>query len=165
MPLPETIAKAEKEISAGRAWRAKEILRSSLGNYGYDAGFYKTYGSVLLQMGDLMQAGKYLFLSTRNLSSDEREAVEIYLERHSKRNFRGLIASFSPAARLKKLSLYPEHVQEKLKELGAKDDLVGRMNRIGAKTEHIGIFLFLGFLLFLIIFCFIGFIQIIRWIL
>ena len=49
------IETAEREMSNGNLWRAKEILHKS--------EIYEKLGNVLLQMSDLAEAGKYLFLS------------------------------------------------------------------------------------------------------
>ncbi len=59
----DVIKTAEKEIADGNLWRANEILHRAVGHSGYKIEIYEKLGNVLLQMSDLAEAGKYLFLS------------------------------------------------------------------------------------------------------
>ncbi|MDQ3686198.1 MAG: hypothetical protein M3430_11450 [Acidobacteriota bacterium] len=58
-----TLEKAERELAQGNLWRAKEILQGSVSDAGYNIELFEKYGIVLLKMGDLPEAGKFLFLS------------------------------------------------------------------------------------------------------
>lgn len=110
------IEHAEKELVAGRLWRAKEILQGSIPNAGYDCDLFERLGTVLLKMGDLREAGRFLFLSgPRQLSY--HEAINIFLRQHSK-NPRGLYAAFPRTAKLARREDYPEPLREELKQLG-----------------------------------------------
>ena len=115
------LQRAEQESRAGRLWRAKEILSGYIPNVGYSAETFAAYGRILLQMRDLKEAGKYLFLS--GLAADEEnEAVELFLQ-----NLRGkpcgwIFSQFPGAGRKETLADYPERVQEELKGLGFPAD-------------------------------------------
>lgn len=77
----DVIERAEREISNGNLWRAKEILHKSVGHSGYKSEIYEKLGNVLLQMSDLAEAGKYLFLSGVRKPEYER-AIKIFLQQY-----------------------------------------------------------------------------------
>jgi len=116
-----TIEKARAELERGRVWRAKELLQGSLGNFGYNLELYEEYGKVLLRMGDLPAAGKFLFLSGARKSEYE-EAIGIYLTRHKGRPAQ-LFSTFPRKARLIVLSTYPKTVEHDLRQLGFPNNL------------------------------------------
>ncbi|GEM_PF-2206091 len=60
---PDLYERADAAIAAGKLWRAREILQGNIALHGYDQHLFERYGQVLLQLGDAMEAGKYLFLS------------------------------------------------------------------------------------------------------
>jgi Family of unknown function (DUF6584) len=107
---------ADRELGAGRPWRAKEILQGSIPNAGYDRELFEKLGVVLLKMGDLREAGRYLFLSSRREPA-YGEAISIFLFRH-KKNPRALYSSFPRVAKLAVLSDYAEPLRGELKQLG-----------------------------------------------
>ena len=108
--------KADKEVSEGNLWRAKEILQGSIPNAGYDRDLFERLGTVLLIMGDLPEAGRFLFLSGRRKPEYE-QAIGIFLKKYGK-NWSGLLQTFPRVARLSKLSGYPEVVRRELEQLG-----------------------------------------------
>lgn len=116
-----TIERAVAEIERERLWRAKEILQGSLGNFGYNLELYEEYGKLLLMMGDLPAAGKFLFLSGARKSGYE-QAIGIYLQRHKDRPAQ-LFSTFPRKARLIVLSTYPENVEQDLRQLGFPNNL------------------------------------------
>ena len=122
MPVEDTIGKARVELAAGNHWRAKEIIRSSLGNYGYSPELYRFYGEILLSMGDELQAGRYLFYSVDEPKVEERDAIELFLDRHGGKNFKALLAA-GPTIHAKSLSDLPSFARERLAELGAPENL------------------------------------------
>ena len=63
MPLEVTLEKAREAQQKGELKHAIEILRSSLGNYGFSQELFKEYGELLRKCGYTSQAGKYFFLS------------------------------------------------------------------------------------------------------
>jgi hypothetical protein len=134
-----TIEKARAEIEQGRLWRAKEMLQGSLGNFGYNLELYEEYGKVLLLMGDLPSAGKFLFLSGVRKPEYE-QAIGIYLTRHRGRPAQ-LFSTFPRTARLIVLSTYPKPVEEDLRRLGFPNNLSlfsGAFIRREAETEDEG---------------------------
>jgi hypothetical protein len=162
MPVEKTIASSRAEIEQGRTWRAKEIIRSSLGNYGYNLDLYQFYGEVLLSMGDLQQAGKYLFFSKSELNDDEEKAVRVFLERHGTNGFKGVVAN-TPVARYQKLSEYPDFVQQRLRELGAKEDLFRFWEKVPGNGINTAVCGCLIVLVVLSALCIIGAVTVIRW--
>ncbi|HET6891046.1 MAG TPA: DUF6584 family protein [Pyrinomonadaceae bacterium] len=110
------IVRAEKECALGNLWRAKEILQGSIPNMGYDYELFEKLGTVLLEMGDLPEAGRFLFLSGRRLQAYD-EAIRVFLWKH-KKDQHALYASFPRVAKLVKRADYPETVSMRLKELG-----------------------------------------------
>ena len=77
----DVVERAEREISNGDLWRAKEILHKSAGHFGYKSEIYEKLGNVLLQMSDLAEAGKYLFLSGVRKPEYEK-AIKIFLQKY-----------------------------------------------------------------------------------
>jgi hypothetical protein len=110
------IENADREVEKGNLWRAREILQGSIPNAGYNCDLFERLGTVFLEMGDLPEAGRFLFLSDRRKPEYE-QAIEIFLGKYGK-NWRDLFRRFPRAARLSKLSDYPEGVRSKLAQLG-----------------------------------------------
>ena len=106
---------ANRELIAGRLWRAKEILQGSIPNAGYDLEMFERLGTVLLEMGDLREAGRYLFLSSRREPAYQ-DAINEFLFRHRK-NPRALFACFPRKAKLPALKDYAEPLREELRQL------------------------------------------------
>lgn len=111
----DVLRRAEREIENGRLWRAREILENSVRHRGYKAKIYEKLGTVLLEMQDLAEAGKYLFLSGER-KSEYDEAIGIFFQKY-KNKPRNLFRSFPNSAKLPKISEYPKSVAEKLREL------------------------------------------------
>ncbi|NWK57749.1 hypothetical protein HW115_19175 [Verrucomicrobiaceae bacterium N1E253] len=122
MPVEKTIEKARVELDAGNVRRAKEILRSSLGNYGYSPRLFRAYADVLLALDEPAQAGRYLFFSIDILEDEHRAPVEAFLAKSSTGGYKSILMS-SPSAGVSRLSELPEYSRRKLEELGAPEDL------------------------------------------
>ena len=150
MTIEKTFLKVDKALSEGALWRAKEILQGNIAN-GYDHEIYEKYGQVLLQMGDLPEAGKYLFLSGKSLPEYE-EAISLYLKRHTKPNPFHIIYTFPKAARLQRLPDYPDTVEKYLREVGHSDSTVKNCSPQGYQQVR---FSKLKGILYLVIFLFI----------
>lgn len=103
-------------LSNGELWRAKEILQGTIGSSEYDPLLLEQYGLVLLQMGDLMEAGKYLFLSGQ-MQEEYQEAIALYLHRYGRRDWHTLVSTFPKHVRNIKTELLPESVQHELERL------------------------------------------------
>jgi hypothetical protein len=115
------LEKAERELAAGNLWRAKEILQGSLPSAGYNVELFEKLGVVLLQMKDSPEAGKFLFLSGVRRPEYE-EAIGIFLRKYGKKPY-NFLQTLPHAARLPKISDYPETVAAKLRELNLPETL------------------------------------------
>lgn len=161
------IEHANEELRAGRPWRAKEILEGSLRHAGYDVELFEKLGVVLLTMGDLPQAGRYLFLSgCRDAKYDE--AIRIFISRHGK-DVRGFYQTFPRVAKLNSLSEYPEPLRDELKKLGLPEvlkDQGGRtlINDGGGRFDTVIAFGILGAVVILLILGVIKIFEIVHWI-
>ncbi|MCU1229618.1 MAG: hypothetical protein JWO97_2502 [Acidobacteria bacterium] len=105
-------------LDAGELWRAKQRVGGRIGSSGrYDADLYEQYGVILLRMGDLVLAGKYLFLSGRR---DEAyaEAIASFLRQHGRGGWRTMIGTFPNAARRLPLDQFPPPLRDELAQLG-----------------------------------------------
>ncbi len=111
------LQRAESEARAGRLWKAKEILCGGLRSYASDARLLESYGLLLDQLGDRVEAGKYLFLSG---SRDPRFAsvIELFLERHGKGHLNNVISQFPKQIRVRPIDELPPVVLAELKALG-----------------------------------------------
>ena len=114
------LVRARREIEAGRLWRAKEILGGNLPTRGYDLTLYEAYGALLAQMGDTLEAGRFLFLSG-TLDARYREPVELYLRRFGEQDWTHLVGTFPTAAKLPSIAEYPESVSKVLRSLGGTE--------------------------------------------
>jgi hypothetical protein len=117
----DNLEEAEREITAGNFWRAKEILHRSLKYSGYNVQLFEKLGVVLIQMRDLSEAGKYLFLSGVRKPEYE-EAIGIFLQKYKDKPH-NLFHPFPRSAKLSKVSDYPKPVADKLREIGFSDGL------------------------------------------
>lgn len=114
---PDLYERVDAEVSEGRLWRAKEILQGNMGWLGYDLDLFEKYGQVLLEMGDTIEAGKFLFLSGRRVPEYE-EAIDLYLARYKRKDALNLPAAFPRVARRSRLADYPPAVQQELRGAG-----------------------------------------------
>jgi hypothetical protein len=137
-------ARATGEAAAGRLWRAKELLRSAVAQAGYDPDLYEQLGTVLLAMGDSLEAGKWLFLSARRCPEYE-SAIGLFLGRHGRRGGEKLYAAFPGVAQLGGPSHYPPPLCDELRELGVPEDVVpktppgdGTESRLGMALTVVG---------------------------
>lgn len=129
-----TLEKADKELAEGNLWRAKEILQGSIPNAGYNPELFEKLGIVLLKMGDLPEAGKFLFLSGERRPEYE-EAINIFLRKVGKNIPHDLFRAFPHKAQLLALSEYPVSVAQKLRELGFPETLKVQGGRVVSLSE------------------------------
>ena len=115
------IARVEKALSEGKLWKAKEILQGNVAAKKFDPALYEKYGLVLLEMGDLVEAGKYLFLAGKS-RPEYAKAIDLYLSRYAKNGWQNLYATFPSWAKLLDLSEYPESVRHELRRLGYPEE-------------------------------------------
>lgn len=107
--------RVDAALAESKLWRAKEILQGNLRTHGYDLELYERLGQVLLEMGDTLEAGKYLFLSGAR-EPRYAEAIELYLARYAHKALRNLTGTLPNAARQTALDSFPEAVQGELRE-------------------------------------------------
>lgn len=129
MAIDKTIGRAKAEIENKRYWRAKEILHGSLNTYGYDTELYEIYGVTLLKMGDLLEAGRFLFLSAKR-KEEYNESIEIYKRRYFKNGPKQIYSTFPNKAKLGKLSKYPDIVRKELENYDFPEILEGRKSEL-----------------------------------
>ena len=123
MTIESTISRADIETANGRLWRAREILGSSIPTYGYSREIFNALATVLLKMGDELEAGKYFLLSIDIPTETERVAIDVFLGRCNDRNYRTLLAKFPAAARLENRDDYPEYLRKHLLRIDAPPNL------------------------------------------
>ena len=121
MNVQSTLMRANKELQKGRIWRAKEILASSLPNYGFNAALYEQYANVLMQMGDELEAGRFYLLCVEQPDLNQQRAIDLFVTRHAKKSYRELLKLFPRAARFDRLDAYPQLAQEFLKSREAPE--------------------------------------------
>ena len=126
MPDGETLYdRVDEAIAQGEVWRAKEILRGNIRLRGYDADLFERYGRLLLEIGEMSEAGKYLFLSGRR-SPEYEQAISVYLERHMP-NPEQMYFSFPRVARPDDFDEYPEEVRKTLESIDFPVAIDGRL--------------------------------------
>ena len=114
----ELYQRVDEAVQRGEVWRAKEILRGNIASGSYDSQLYERYGMLLMELGELVEAGKYLFLSGRR-SPEYARAIDVYLSRYPADRPDVLYHSFPSAARFgEQLSRYPLEVRRTLEERG-----------------------------------------------
>jgi uncharacterized protein DUF6584 len=129
-----TLERAENEVAQGRLWRAKEILQSSIPNFGYNVELFEMLGVVLLKMGDLPEAGKFLFLSGIRMSEYD-PAIEIFLRKYGNIQPHDFFRLLPRKARLAALSEYPDCVAQKLRELDFPETLKDKDGKAAIGSE------------------------------
>lgn len=139
-------------LDRGELWRAKEILQGRIGGGPYDPLLYEQYGAVLLEMRDLREAGKYLFLGG-SWRPEYQQAIALYLDRH--RSGRSLLGTFPARAREIPRDRFPETVRAELSARGVPEKLFQssgprplppRVQKVTNAFSRIGCFLLIGFI-------------------
>jgi len=128
------IQRAQEQIENGKLWRAKDILKGSLSNYPFSPELYQAYGELLLRMGDLRDAGKFLFLSGKRGPNYEN-SINIFLSQFQNGKKEQFYSAFPARARLSKLSDYPVVVAEELKKRGYTEIIQHRAAPPREKTK------------------------------
>lgn len=124
MTVKSTIERANIEIAAGRHWRAKEILASSLQTYGYSREIYYAYANLLLALGDDLEAGRFYLLSVDEPDAAQSRVMELFLARYRNDGWQLLRSRFPTSARALKLGDYPSVLRSCLERLGAPELLI-----------------------------------------
>jgi len=124
-----TLDKARAEIEKGNLWRAKEILQGAIRGQGYDVQLFEMLGTVFLRMGDLPEAGRFLFLSGVR-RPEYLEPIEIFLSRRRPKQPHNFVYLFPRKARLKTVSAYPQEVAQVLREMGLPETLTDENGKV-----------------------------------
>ena len=138
---PGLYERVDTAVQRGQVWRAKELLRGNIGSGSYDSLLYERYGQLLLDLGEFVEAGKYLFLSGHRCP-EFAEAIKVYLSRHPEDRPEVLYYSFPSAARFRPIARYPLAVRRVLEERGLPRYFARleqeRSERAKRKFERIG---------------------------
>lgn len=127
------LRRAEAERRTGRLWRAKEIPRGAVRSHATDVRILESYGRLLDQLGDRVEAGKYLFLSgVRGPGVDE--TIEVFLSRHGNGARGDLIAQFPRGVRRAGLGELPPVVESEVEALDLPEHGGGAVSA-GAEWE------------------------------
>jgi len=152
-----TLSRATHERRAGRDWKAKEILQGAVSNHPTDPRVLEAYGRVLHDLGDRIEAGKYLFLAGAQ-DDVARSDIELFLERHGRGHPRNLVGQFPAQLRAGRWEALPSSVVEELRAHGVVASTSG-IEQVEAPRSKWKAFLetaqFTGaiaFLLFLVLF-------------
>ncbi len=121
MTIQSTLEKAEAEATQGRLWRAKEILASSLVNYGYSREIYLALANLFAEMGESLEAGKYYLLSVDEPSKAQKQQIDVFLARHRNADAQQLRSCFPNAAKRCPVAQYPQTLKAHLLALGATE--------------------------------------------
>jgi hypothetical protein len=112
------LQRVDAEIAAGRAWRAREILRGALPQAGADPAVFERYGQLLLSLAEVYEAGKFLFASGAR-RPDYQAAIDVYVGRH-RRTPRRLLEELPRRLRFDSLDACPPAVRADLAALGVR---------------------------------------------
>lgn len=164
------LTRVENEIAAGRLWRAKEIIRGTIGNAWPDSEVVERYGQILLLMGDDVEAGKYLWLSgVRRGEYDP--AIALFLRRHARHGRENLLAQIPKSFRRISLNELPPEIRNGLAEYSIRHSDFGRIGRSAAHApapprwkEAVFAVVAIGFFVCVIVGFGVGFYMIVGWI-
>lgn len=117
--------RVENEIAAGRRWRAKEIIRGNISVRWPDPRVVERYGQILLDSGEQLEAGKYLFVSGVR-KAEYAGAIALFLKRYGRRGSATLVAQFPTTFRRLSFSDLPEELQREMAALGVDANAFGR---------------------------------------
>jgi hypothetical protein len=120
------------ELGLGRVWRARDLLQTLL--TVYDPELFEEYGRILLNMKDIKEGGKWVFLSGRRCPA-YAEAIATFLEWHGREGGQRLYDSFPCCARLGGPCRYPVALAAELAALGIPEDAVPAMDHQGTELD------------------------------
>lgn len=108
----------------GRAWRAKEILASSLPQVNYPRNGCLELGNVLLSMNDDLMAGMYFLLSVDEPNEQQLAAMDFFLNRYAADSIELFITRFPRNSLPSELVKVPRILQQQFRQRGAPDHLM-----------------------------------------
>lgn len=124
----DILGRTDAEVSAGRNWRAKEILRGAIAGGRADPAVLERYGRLLESLGERLEAGKYLFLSGVRIP-EYAEAIALFRTRHAKRRGSALVSLLPAGIRRMRFGDLPGALQRDLIELGVTEAVFERSRR------------------------------------
>ena len=125
----------EHAITSGTLWRAKEILQGRLSNGDFDPAKCEQLGAVLLEMGETLAAGQYLWLSGSS-RPEYQEAITAFLSRYERRHWQAFVSQFPSSARRAPLSTLPPSVIETLRKHGYPEKFANASLHTAAAQER-----------------------------
>jgi hypothetical protein len=117
--IDEILSRVRREMKAGRAWRAKEILAGNVSSGRIEPQLLEEYGRLLNHLGDRVEAGKYLFLSGTR-SEAYADAIALFRKRHAGRRGADLAAQLPAAVRRLGWEALPAVVRDELVARGVE---------------------------------------------
>lgn len=128
--VADIISKANSERIQDRPWRAREIVAGNLHAFKYSKWasepdvleLYFYYGGLLVELGDMMEGGKYFFLSGKRDTSTDLP-IGIFTERLIRVDPMNLYRALPKRAKLNSISLYPHKVQQYFQSLNMPENL------------------------------------------
>lgn len=163
-PLFERV---DGEVAAGRPWRAKEILRGHVAARWPGPIVSERYGLLLADLGDRLEAGKFLFLSGVRKPEYE-DHIRLFLSRHGGSGPEDLVAQCPKSFRRQPFVDLPPQLQTELSAMGVRKDAFGERMRLSSPPSRWASFLGaaggLLILVFLIVGVGVGFRQVVLWI-
>ena len=112
--------RVEAAVGDEKPWRAKEILSGRVSSCAFDPDLYEQYGRLLLRMGDVKEAGRFLFVSGRRRQEYD-EAIALFLRQTSRAGYRPLLASFPNRVRQLTWEQLPAQLQADLRAAGVPE--------------------------------------------
>ena len=147
------VDKADRALADGQLWRAKEILASRIGTLPLDPEVFERLGRVLLQMGDRLEAGRFLLVSGKR-QPEYQEAIALFVRRHSRGGWQDLLASLPAVVRRCKWSDLPPEARADLEAAGVpprSDADVSQVALSGTTGRRPGWIAILGVLFVLVV--------------
>jgi hypothetical protein len=120
----DVLIRVETHLEAGRVWRAKEILRGTISGGRADVAILEAYGRLLVSVGDVVEAGKYLYLSGIRAPA-YAEPIALFTQRHAKRRGKDFVMQFPTVVRRQPFAALPVIVQDDLRQRGVTPDMLG----------------------------------------
>lgn len=116
--------RVDAEVEAGRAWRAKEILRGHVAASWPGQVVSERYGVLLANLGDRLEGDKYLFLSGVR-KPEYTVHISLFLSRHGRSGPENLLAQFPRSFRRQRFLDLPLQLQSELSASGVRKDAFG----------------------------------------
>ena len=164
------LTRIDNEVDAGRPWRAKEIIRGTVGNTWPDSAVVERYGQILLRMGDELEAGKYLWLSGVRRAEYE-QPIALFLRRHARHGREILLAQIPKSFRRIPFDQLPQQLRGELTENGLRTRDFGprlpnpkQARRTSTWTGALAAVVAIGFVVCVIVGFAVGFHTIVTWI-